>query len=86
MFYVYVLQSTRRGNLYIGRTVDLERRLGEHNRGLNTATKVYRPWKLIYYEATLNERDTERRESYLKTNQGARLLKRRLKEYFYENK
>ena len=41
------------------------------------------PWRLIHYEAYRNEDDAKRREKYLKTSQGSRLLKRMLKEYFY---
>ncbi len=44
------------------------------------------PWKLIHNEAYLNEKDAKRREKYLKTSQGSRLLKRMLKKYFYEQK
>jgi len=84
MFYNYVLQSENSDNLYIGRTSDLKRRFKEHNLGLNPSTKRYKPWKIIYYEACLNEADSKRREGYLKTTQGERLLKRRLKEYFYQ--
>lgn len=83
-FYVYVLESVKRGNLYIGWTKDLKKRFKEHNRGMNISTRPYKPWKLIYYEGCLNEKDAKRREKYLKTNQGSRLLKRRLKEYFYQ--
>lgn len=82
-FYVYVLISLKNKELYIGLTTDLRRRVKEHNLGLNRSTKPYMPWKLIYYEACLSEHDARRRERYLKTNQGGRLLKRRLKEYFY---
>ncbi|MFH1938256.1 MAG: GIY-YIG nuclease family protein, partial [Patescibacteria group bacterium] len=82
MFYNYVLQSKKNKNLYVGYTKDLRKRLIEHNQGLNKSTKPYRPWELIYYEACLNKKDTKRREKYLKTTQGQRLLKRRLKEYF----
>lgn len=84
MFYVYVLQSKEGKRIYIGYTHDLKKRFQEHNRGLNVSTKAHGPWMLIYYEACLNELDAKRRESYLKTNQGSRLLKRRLKEYFYQ--
>jgi putative endonuclease len=83
-FYVYVLLSLKNNSLYIGFTTDLRRRLKEHNQGLNCSTKPYLPRKLIYYEACLNELDAKRRERYLKTNQGGRLLKRRLKEYLYD--
>ena len=82
-FYVYVLKSAENNHLYYGSTNDLVRRVKEHNLGLNRSTKAYRPWKLIYYEACLHEQDAKRRENYLKTSQGGRLLKRRLKEYFY---
>ena len=86
MFYNYVLQSLKNKMLYIGYTTNLEKRFKEHNDGLNQLTKPYRPWKLIYYEACLNKKDAKRREEYLKKTQGQRLLKRRLKEYFYQDK
>ena len=81
-FYVYLLEN-RTGKFYIGSTHDLVRRVKEHNLGLNKSTKPYKPWRLIYYEACIDEEDTKRREKYLKTNQGGRLLKRRIKEYLY---
>jgi len=86
MFYNYILQSKINKNLYVGYTNDLRKRLKEHNQGLNKSTKPYRPWELIYYEACLNEKDAKRRENYLKTTQGQRLLKRRLKEYLFDLK
>lgn len=86
MFYVYVLESEKNEELYIGRTRSLNKRLEEHNRGLNSSTKRYLPWRLIYHEGCLNEKDSKRREKYLKTTQGRRLLKRRLKEYLFSKK
>ena len=85
-YYVYVIESENKGDLYIGYTTDLTRRLKEHNQGLNFSTKLDKPWKLIYYEACITENDAKRRERYLKTSQGHRLLRRRLKEYFYIKK
>jgi len=86
MFYVYLLESKENGNLYIGYTADLKKRLLEHNQGKNISTRPYMPWEMIYYEACLNKEDAMRREKYLKTSQGRRLTKRRLKEYFYTKK
>ncbi len=85
-FYVYLLESIKSGNLYIGYTKDLVRRVKEHNLGQNISTKPYKPWRLIYYEACRNEEDAKRREHYCKTSQGGRLLKRRLKEYFFSQR
>ena len=86
MYYNYVLQSLKDGNLYTGYTNDLKKRINTHNKGLNKYTKKYMPWKLIYYEASLNEADARRREGYLKTSKGRSLMKRRLKEYLYESR
>lgn len=86
MFYNYILQSIKHNNIYIGYTKNLKQRFKEHNLGINISTKLYKPWKLIYYEACLEEKDAKRREKYLKTSQGQRLLKRRLKEYLYKIK
>ncbi|MBU0569460.1 GIY-YIG nuclease family protein [Patescibacteria group bacterium] len=86
MFYVYVLESLLNGELYTGRTNNLKKRFREHNLGLSISTKRYKPWKLIYYEACLNKKDFVRRERYLKTSQGIRMLRLRLKEYFHDKK
>ena len=83
MFYIYIIESAKNGELYSGYTEDLQKRLKEHNQGLNISTKRHIPWKCIYYEACLNKEDAIRREKYMKTTQGTRLIKNRLKEYFY---
>lgn len=84
MFFVYVLKNNFNKEFYTGSTNNLKRRLKEHNDGRNLSTKRYRPWELIYFEGSLNELDAERRETYLKTSQGRRLIKLRLKEYMHE--
>lgn len=43
-FYVYVLQSKKDRELYVGYTIDLRRRVKEHNCGKNFSTKPYKPW------------------------------------------
>ena len=81
MFYVYCLESEKDEELYFGYTRDLKRRLKEHNQKLNFSTKRYAPWRLIYYEACLNENDAKRREKYLKTSTGRRMFRKRIIEY-----
>lgn len=80
MFYTYVLQSVNSGELCIGFTSDLKKRLKEHNLGLNFSTKRYMLGKLIYCETSVEMSDATRRERYLKTTQGGRLLKSRIKD------
>ena len=81
MFYVYILQSVKSRNFYIGYTSDLKNRFKEHNNGKNLTTKPFRPYKLIYYEAFLNKKDAKSREEYLKSGWGWRSIKKILKNY-----
>jgi len=79
--YVYVLMSLEDGSRYIGYTNNLRRRLEEHNKGQNFSTKFRKSFKLIYYEACLNQDDAKQREKYLKTTIGRRFITKRIKNY-----
>lgn len=84
MYFVYVLQSLKDNNLYTGFSDDIESRIKKHNNGLVVSTKYRRPFKLIYYEASLNKTDALHREIYLKTSWGKKFIKNRLKNYLIE--
>ncbi len=80
MFYVYLLKSKEQSFLYVGCTKDLKKRFDEHNAGKSFATKPYKPFELIYYEAFKVLKDAQGREKSLKQyGQGLRRLKERLK-------
>ena len=80
--FVYLLESIESDHLYVGYYPEnVGERLKKHNNGEVFSTKSYRPWELVFYEAYLNQKDALRREKYLKTNQGARMLKLMLREY-----
>jgi putative endonuclease len=69
MFAVYVIQHDETKEMYIGHTKDLRRRLSEHNRGLQTATKRNSgAWILIYAEAYRDLYDAIVREHQLKNH------------------
>jgi len=81
MYYVYILKSRKDGNLYIGSTNDLKRRLDEHNNGLVFSTKSRRPFELVYYEAYKSEKDARNREKNLKLRSRAfAQLRKRIEE------
>ena len=74
MYFVYVLKNHSNGDLYIGYTKDLERRLLEHRR-------KFPKDEAIYYEAYVTDSDARERERKLKQYGSAwRGLKQRLKE------
>lgn len=81
-YYVYILQSQKDNSFYIGYTSDLIKRFKQHNSGESQATKPFRPYKLIFYEAFSNMIDAKNREEYLKSGYGRRTVKKLLNKYF----
>ncbi len=79
MFYVYILQSCKDKNFYVGYTGDLKQRFLNHTLGKVKSTKNRRPLELVYYEAFKYENDARDQELFYKTGQGRRVLKNRLK-------
>jgi putative endonuclease len=84
VFYVYVLRSVSDDGFYIGYSVNLRKRIQEHKQGSAFATSFRGPWRLIYYEAYLNQYDALGRERYLKSGAGRRFLKAQLRHYLKE--
>ena len=74
-FCVYVLFSELDKQLYVGYTSNIDKRLSEHNKGLNLSTKNRRPFKLIFLEYYLFKEDAKYREVYFKSSRGKRMLK-----------
>jgi putative endonuclease len=79
MWYVYLLLSSKNQSWYIGCTDDLKNRFAKHNSGKSKYTKDFMPWNLLYYEASLDKADAFRRERYLKSGNGRKWLRNRLK-------
>ena len=46
--YVYLLRSkTQPSQRYVGLTIDLKKRLHEHDAGMSPHTSKFAPWKLV---------------------------------------
>ena len=74
VFYVYVLKNSKSAALYYGFSSDLRQRFKQHQE-----MRKHAGWKLIYYEAYLNERDAREHERMLKEYGAARgHLKKRI--------
>ena len=73
MYYFYVLQRPGSDQLYFGFSANLRQRFQEHQ------SHRHRAWKLVYYEAYLNEQDARDRERQMKDYGNARTyLKKRI--------
>jgi putative endonuclease len=78
MYYVYILQSERDKEFYVGQTADLKRRYSEHQAGRVESTKNRLPFKLLCYEAYNTKEEATRREEYLKTSDGRKDIRKRI--------
>lgn len=80
MFYVYVLESLSNKKRYVGSTGKIpEERCKEHNSGANQWTKGNRPFKLVYQESFESNSEARKREIFLKSGAGRKLLTEILK-------
>lgn len=72
---VYVLKSKKNEKRYIGITFKKPIiRLSEHNQGSNEFTRLNKPFELIYYELGYCKECALKREKFLKSGQGRKLL------------
>ena len=74
MGFLYILQSDSSGRFYVGSTDDLDRRVSEHQRGKNLATRGRGPWKLVHDEKFDTLSEARRRESEIKRWKSAKLI------------
>ena len=82
-YYVYVLLLCN-GQLYHGFTKRLHARVNEHKNGKVASTCKRRPLELIHAEAYIRGSDARRRERFLKTTEGKRLLRRQIRDVLQE--
>ncbi len=75
MYFVYILQSMKDGNLYIGMTSDVEKRLKRHNAGYEKSTKRRAPFKLLYQEVFNTRIEARAREKYFKSGFGREVVR-----------
>jgi predicted GIY-YIG superfamily endonuclease len=72
-----MLQSmTMPERYYTGSTLDLRKRLQDHNAGQSAHTRKYMPWKLVGYIALSDHIKADALEAYLKTASGRTFAKR----------
>ena len=77
MWYVYFLRLSN-GDIYVGSTNDLRRRVDSHQRGRVDSTKTCLPVALKSYIAVLTEENARTLERYFKSGSGKAFANRRL--------
>jgi putative endonuclease len=67
-FFAYVLASRSKNDCrtYVGWTIDLERRLRQHNAGVGAKSSRGRQWIVLYFECCKTRREAMSREWQIK--------------------
>lgn len=76
MWYVYFLQL-KNGDVYVGSTNDLRRRVRSHANGEVLSTKAYLPVALKTYVAVETEAKARALEKYFKSGSGKAFARKR---------
>ncbi len=75
-YFVYILQSIKDGNYYIGSTADVDKRLRFHNAGRQRSTRNRIPFILIYTETLPSKKNALIREKQIKAFKGGEAFKK----------
>lgn len=77
MWDVYFLRLSN-GDIYVGSTSDLRRRVSDHGAGQVISTRKYGPVELLSYIAVKTERHARQLERYFKSGSGKAFARKRL--------
>ena len=82
MYKVYAIYNKKHNKIYIGQTVDINRRLEEHNKHLlGGFTAQYDGcWCIIYQEDVADRLEALSREKQLKSYRGREFVKKHIKD------
>jgi putative endonuclease len=72
---VYALASLTKEYIYVGLSLDVERRIDEHQRGKEPTTRAYRPFEVLLIEVLADRMEARKREKFLKSGVGKEFLK-----------
>ncbi len=78
MWYVYVIKSEEKNWKYVDHSSNLKERINQHNAGKTSATRNYRPFKLVSYIDVNSEEKAINLEKYLKSGSGIAWMNKRL--------
>ena len=85
MAFVYILEN-RKGEFYIGSTINLEKRMKQHLKGYTPTTKRMKAFNLVFSQKYENIKDAKRIEYKLKKLKRHDYIARIVKEGFIKIK
>jgi predicted GIY-YIG superfamily endonuclease len=83
IYFASIIESSLTKKWYYGPAIDLERRLGGHNKGLHVSTRNSGPWKFVFIRTFELEKVARDLESDLKKSRNIEFIRRQFSEYFF---
>ncbi len=74
MGFLYIVQSTKNRQFYIGSTPDYKKRLIEHNQDLCKATKGRGPWRMVFVQKFETLKQARQAEYKLKSKKSRQII------------
>ncbi|OGS37958.1 MAG: hypothetical protein A2551_04415 [Elusimicrobia bacterium RIFOXYD2_FULL_34_30] len=78
-YIIYLIRSEKDNSLYIGCTIDVDKRLREHNLGMSKYTHAKKPWIIEWYCIFYDKTMAYNFEQYLKTGSGRAFINKRIR-------
>jgi len=72
---VYALAILEKEYIYVGLSLDVDRRVEEHQRGKEKTMRAYRPFEVLIVEYLPDRTTARKREKFLKSGAGKEFLK-----------
>lgn len=79
-YFVYILQSQKNGQYYIGMSGDVLERLKRHNDGRVVSTKYKRPWLLCFQQSCATRKEASQVEQKLKALKSRKIIDKVIQE------
>ena len=79
VYHVYILQSQKNFDIYVGSCENVGIRLDRHNSGKVRSTKGNKPWKILEIHNFFTRAEAVNHERFLKTGQQKEILVRKYK-------
>lgn len=73
-YQVYILRSLKNGRHYTGISIDIDRRLNEHNKGSAKSTRPHVPYERIWNSDFMSQSDALKLEILIKKKGAAKYL------------
>jgi putative endonuclease len=74
MYITYIIFSQKLNKFYTGQTIDLKRRIEEHNRGKTPFMASGMPWQIIFTKEFNSRRESLKLEKFIKKRGAERFL------------